>query len=368
MKGVLTNTQKRYLLNSELTMYQLPFIKHNKLLHLTNYDDDNNTKIPYIRKAFRTFDPVDFEKLDKNITHLEIHSNLKEIPDFNIFKNLRYLDLHTNKLTEIKDINLPNLEVLDLTGNNLKSLPNIICPNLISLKVGYNKLTSLPKFNFPKLINLNASGNNFGISGASRSASLFVNYPKLKVLELGKCKLNTLPDLPRSLIQLDVYGNKLTSFSEKSLDKLEHLYISDNDFTSIELHSPSLKHILMNNCVHYDKKCLKTNKNDIYSESTDYCSFVKIFCKNLLTLECLDNDIADLEIRAPNLKMLDLRFSEIWDLVIDTPDVRSLHLLKVEFRNGPALTIEYLTEQYKRLKFLDIRDSELINRRSFKGK
>ena len=163
-----------------------------------------------------------FENIVKNITKLDLKSQISDISDF----------------YSLCQLDLPYLENLNLSNNNLSDvseLKSLKVPNLKILDLSYNKLSYISELKFldvPYLENLNLSNNN--ISDISELKSL--NVPNLKILDLSfnnieKC--DVFLELNFILEELNLIGNEINQFGifeqAKSLKNIKKLLLHSND-------------------------------------------------------------------------------------------------------------------------------------------
>lgn len=158
------------------------------------------------------------------------NNQIQEIPtEIEEMQFLEVLSMNNNELTSIPDSigNLSKLAELKLDDNNLTTLPASLFKfenyNLQILSAENNQIESIPNIPISVLENLhtlNLSNNN--LTSLPESFGEYTRSPRY-------------PGKLMSLYELRLGNNKLTSLpkSFSSLDRLDTLYIENNDFEEI---------------------------------------------------------------------------------------------------------------------------------------
>uniref|UniRef100_A0A224X852 Putative insulin-like growth factor-binding protein complex acid labile subunit n=1 Tax=Panstrongylus lignarius TaxID=156445 RepID=A0A224X852_9HEMI len=201
----LTNLQRLSMKNCSLT--SLPANTFNKFTNLEELDLSMN---PLNDAFIHLLNPLErLEHLDMSYSDLEYISN-------NTF----------SKMTSLK--------TLTLSGNSLKKLESGVFQNLTNLRVlklsncgltGLNETVFQEKSIYAPLEELYLSGNPLII--AKKGSFLPTQLNHLKTLDLSSCNITYIP--PNALhsfgniVNLNLYGNQLTSDDEHSLEFLDNL-------------------------------------------------------------------------------------------------------------------------------------------------
>ena len=229
----------------------------------------NNQKLDDIE--LNSIGNIDFRNLKILIL---IECNIQNMDFLNLysFSNLIEINLQKNKISYFTNLKLSKLEKLDLSKNNLKEY-------MIKQDIDFNDINSTVK---PKL-------------------SLFLDFPKLKILNLSQNKIKSIDLL-----------KKLNSEVLKELD------LSINHINSIDALC----------FVHFGY----LNKLNLsHNEISDLTVIDKLsFCNNIEEINLMDNNISNINVlrdkNLPNLKILNLLNNDISDYSV----LRLIYLPKLE--------------------------------------
>ncbi|XP_072137091.1 osteomodulin [Mobula birostris] len=209
-------------------------------------------------------------------------NEIESVPE-NAFVNatlLQEINLSHNKLKSSKIAKgvfgkLKHLITLNLAYNKLEEIPAPLPNSLERLSLGFNKITKLPADTIRSLINVTILdlGNNRLPDGAVKGNHLG-KMKSLLQLNLRSNKLKSLPgDLPASLLQLSVENNSISSIPANyfrktpnlislrmarnklkqvpygvfNLSKLMELNLGHNQLTKTFYVSRNLEHLYLNN-------------------------------------------------------------------------------------------------------------------------
>lgn len=179
--------------------------------------------------------------------------------DFKNLKNLHTLILVNNKINTITPgafTPLVKLERLYLSKNLLKELPSKMPKTLQELRVHENEITKVMKSVFNglnQMIVIELGTNPLKSSGIENGA--FQGMKKLSYLRIADTNITTIPrDLPPSLTELHLDGNKITrvdAASLKGLNNLAKLGLGFNSISAVEngslANTPHLRELHLNN-------------------------------------------------------------------------------------------------------------------------
>lgn len=185
------------------------------------------------------------ENIPKDTTLLDLQNNkiteLKE-NDFKNLKNLHALILVNNKIGTVHPkafASLMKLQRLYLSKNLLKEIPANMPPSLQELRIHENEITKVKKHAFDNLSQVYAlemGGNPLKNSGIDSGA--FKGLKKLSFMRLSNTALTAIPkDLPSSLSEIHLDGNKISRVkadSLKGLHNLVRLGLSFNEIASVD--------------------------------------------------------------------------------------------------------------------------------------
>ncbi|XP_051874863.1 osteomodulin isoform X2 [Pristis pectinata] len=226
----------------------------------------------------------------KNIPNIPAHvrylflqfNEIESVPE-NAFINatlLREINFSRNKLRSSKIAKgvfgeLKHLITLNLAHNKLEELPSPLPNTLERLSLGFNQITKLPADTIRSLINVTILdlGNNRLPDGAVKGNHLG-KMKSLLQLNLRSNRLKSMPgDLPASLLQLSVENNSISSIPANyfrktpnlislrmahnklkqvpygvfNLSKLMELNLGHNQLTKTFYVSRNLEHLYLNN-------------------------------------------------------------------------------------------------------------------------
>ncbi|CAI5757431.1 unnamed protein product [Candida verbasci] len=183
-----------------------------------------------------------------SLSQIDEYESLKELeiiecPNINVFTDLlpHNLEKLTYKLTShIPSVNF-NLKVQEYTIVAKLKLP----PSLKSLVIQNHPLLKLDScISLPPTLKVLNISNTGGFSGNMNNLKLPSTLYKITLINLG---LDKLPDLPSSLIYLDVSKNRLRTITLKSLKYLQCLNLSRNLISDISSIPSSLEFLKLNN-------------------------------------------------------------------------------------------------------------------------
>ena len=205
-------------------------------------------------------DEDDFHRYKKTLTQVRFYRETNSRTQIGIhsFQNLG--SLTQLFLTENGMEHFPHLphsaEIVEMQNNKLRSIPDMYLPNLLEMMLDNNDLTEVNElFIAQKLAVFSVYGNQLG------SANL-EHLPSLRLVDLGKNKLQEFPQLPgdvlvvrlphneirtipklnfRNLKQLDLSNNKITHIMEGTFDDCPSLHLINLDNNPIEYIHPSQK-------------------------------------------------------------------------------------------------------------------------------
>ncbi|OHT05441.1 leucine-rich repeat-containing protein [Tritrichomonas foetus] len=238
--------------------------------------------------------PVQFEKPllgMKKLEHLDLSINkLSKIPDyFTEFQSIKRIDLYTNYLSDFPNFP-PGIELLDLSQNKFTKIPRLpatvialvmnynkiedidtfiqnarvlsmsmnriqnIKPNLIfnylaTLDLSMNKLENIPNFKLttPKLFKIDLSYNLLktfpcfpdSIKEVNLNRNFITEIPDIRhlvnfeILKISENQLEKVNSLPPTLINVFMNDNKISSFEESNLEKLQIIHLFNNKLEQV---------------------------------------------------------------------------------------------------------------------------------------
>ncbi|XP_078423877.1 decorin [Cetorhinus maximus] len=202
------------------------------------------------------------ENIPKDTTLLDLQNNkiteLKE-NDFKNLKNLHALILVNNKIGTVHPkafAPLVKLQRLYLSKNLLKEIPANMPSSLHELRIHENEITKVKKNAFDNLSQVYAleMGSN-PLKNSGIDSGAFHGLRKLSFIRLSDAALTAVPkDLPSSLSEIHLDGNKITRVktdSLKGLHNLVRLGLSFNEIVIVDNGSldnaPYLRELHMDN-------------------------------------------------------------------------------------------------------------------------
>ncbi|XP_048404635.2 decorin [Stegostoma tigrinum] len=200
--------------------------------------------------------------IPKDTTLLDLQNNrITEIKE-NDFKNLRNLNaliLVNNKISTVHPkafAPLVKLQRLYLSKNLLKEIPANIPPSLHELRIHENEITKVKKNAFDNLSQVYAleMGSN-PLKNSGIDSGAFNGLKKLSFIRLSDASLTDIPkDLPVSLAEIHLDGNKISRVKADSLKGLKNLVrlgLSFNEINRVDNGSldntPYLRELHMDN-------------------------------------------------------------------------------------------------------------------------
>uniref|UniRef100_F6Q8B1 Decorin n=1 Tax=Monodelphis domestica TaxID=13616 RepID=F6Q8B1_MONDO len=200
--------------------------------------------------------------LPPDTTLLDLQNNkITEIKDgdFKNLKDLHALILVNNKISKISPgafTPLVKLERLYLSKNQLKELPIKMPKSLQELRAHENEITKLKPAVFEglnQMIVIELGTNPLKSTGIEKRT--FSGMKKLSYIRISDTNITSIPqDLPPSLTELHLDGNKITKVdvnSLKGLASLTKLGLSFNSISAVEngslAHAPRLRELHLDN-------------------------------------------------------------------------------------------------------------------------
>ncbi|KAJ8007187.1 hypothetical protein DPEC_G00114930 [Dallia pectoralis] len=202
------------------------------------------------------------EEIAVGTTLLDLQNNkITEIKenDFKSLKGLTTLILVNNHITTIHAkafISLGKLQRLYLSKNHLKNMPSNMPKNLQELRIHENQITKIKKASFEgmaQVIVMELGSNPLNSAGVEAGA--FGDLKRVSYIRIADTNLTEIPkDLPPSLSELHLDGNKITKVqadSLKGLKNLAKLGLGSNEISQVENGSlamvPSLRELHLDN-------------------------------------------------------------------------------------------------------------------------
>lgn len=191
--------------------------------------DFNVYKFPLLTKLFiHSSNIKNIEKLiAPKLRMLSIRNCLLSTVDISNFNKLVSVCFDNNNLSKIDISKLPKLKSLSITHNNFTKLPNYLV-GLRNLYIAYNKISIIKNINLPELITLNISHNN------------------------------------------------IQKIKNVVLESLKYLFINGNNISSIELYSPNLISLGLENI---GLLLDKYNYSNIYCVTEMHCNDLLYFLR-----------------------------------------------------------------------------------------
>ncbi|OHS98460.1 leucine-rich repeat-containing protein [Tritrichomonas foetus] len=244
-------------------------------------------------------------KLSANLQN--IASSLKTYP------NLRFVDLSYNSLMQyddnLKDVS--NLMEIDLTGNKLTSA-DVTNDKIAILNLSLNRFSNFPQlpptlkklhFNSNRILKLTQSFVNLVELSLSQNGLIEISenllFPNLKVLDVSKNKLKTLPDFEKITPQLEFFNIKHNLITEvPNLPKtLNILILKGNQIAELPEMSVKFPNLailnLSNNVLKHIPK-LPSTINEFYCQFNHLTSIASSNLPNIKLLNLSDNELTEL--------------------------------------------------------------------------
>ena len=188
------------------------YLQNNAVVDLSELSELTNiTKLNVSANALTSLSPI--STLSK-LTELDASTNtITDLGAIGNLSGLTYLDLSHNHLTDIAELSsCTALTELNVSNNMLESVNCIgALKDLLHVDFSFNKVTALPKFENCSLVSIN---------GANNSISNIDNLATLKQLNTvnmdynaGIKSISALVSC-RNLVQVNVYGTKVTSVKD----------------------------------------------------------------------------------------------------------------------------------------------------------
>ncbi|XP_028305488.1 decorin [Gouania willdenowi] len=202
------------------------------------------------------------EDIPSDTTLLDLQNNkISEIKenDFKNLKGLHALILVNNKITVIHAkafTPLAKLQRLYLSKNMLKDIPANMPKSLQELRTHENAITKIKKSSFAGMSNIivmELGSNPLKSAGIENGA--FVDLKRVSYIRIADTNITEIPkDLPKSLSELHLDGNKISKVTSESLKGLKHLAklgLSYNEISSVEngslANTPHLRELHLDN-------------------------------------------------------------------------------------------------------------------------
>ncbi len=172
--------------------------------------------------------------LPPNLEELILRAAPSSTETAKISQNTNYCFLSDNKLRNL-DMSKSNLDYsflereVGITG----------LPHLASINLEFNNLDLLKtsKWFTGATVKTLLLGGNMLVGNDTETGRVFAGVPGLEVLRLSQCQMTVMPpvDYLGNLVELDVSGNRLTTFSANmgSLPRLRKLDLSGNGISSL---------------------------------------------------------------------------------------------------------------------------------------
>lgn len=331
------------------------------------------------------------------LTFFEVGFGLKGT--LNNLTDLKYLEIlvlsyFINNSTADKSIpawitKMTNLKVLSFTGSDFESTPDLtplqklLHLSLTSNNLGHDQLP-LPSWlnNMTQLNSLELTGCKYskGIENISLLKKLgrltlsqnkfdsvipawIQDFTELKYLGLSNCKFNgVIPDLPISLVELDLSLNSLTSVKNNALGKLinlQYLRLNDNILSGEIPKLSALKLILLNlsNNPTFERQNFpkwiydSTNLVYLWLSNANLYGAIENNIGNLSELNILDLSINNFSGNLPtnivNLKKLfrfDIRYNNFSGYFPDLISYSQMYQLELPMNNFRFIDLKQLKE------------------------
>ncbi len=205
--------------NTKLTAVTLTYLDNLETVLFGNSPD-----LVTVQLAYNKIETLDISGLT-GLESLMIPNQLTTSLDVSNNLNLNYLWASDNQLTDIDVSSLSNLETLRIDDNQISTLDLSNNPELSWLEIRRNNLSDINLTNNLKMQNLFLGGN-----------------PSLGASSIGDFDATIYPELVR--LDLDEVGANSLDISTNS--KIEELYISVNNFTSLDFSgTPDLRILVL---------------------------------------------------------------------------------------------------------------------------
>ncbi|MEO0337946.1 MAG: leucine-rich repeat domain-containing protein [Bacteroidota bacterium] len=195
----------------------------------------------------------------KNLKTLDLsHNGISDLPKWlSTLKNLEKLSLNFNQIIHLGEelVRLKKLRELNLSHNQLTTVDfENLPPSLSELDVSQNGLSKIKiKVKQSSLIRIDCTDNHL------RRFPSLIFFPALKVMKLGKNKINTFPKVESNneIQQLDFHKNPLKTVGPQigQLHKLNHLNLQQTKIKNLPSELANCTYIrtllLDNNEIHH---------------------------------------------------------------------------------------------------------------------
>jgi len=297
-----------------------------------------------------------------NIDNLELF----EIPDLSTYDWVVELNIKKNNISSINKEKLPpNLEKLDISDNNIHTIFTTDLPkSVIFLDISDNLLVKFDGNEFVNLEILNISKNEI--------CEIIAFPPNSVFIDVWFCKLETIPDFPESLLQIDCSDNNLVSFG-KINSSLRKINFSRNKFAVMPELPDSVKQINCANCKIENIDKIPPQLKKLYAKK----NYIKsLNCELPLTLVVLDlssNDLIEMPTLTEgivNVKLSNNKISVLKDipssveyLNLSSNDLTEMPILKEGIINVELYDnkISELTDIPFSVKYLDVSENYIYN-------
>ncbi|CAM1510569.1 Fc.00g009040.m01.CDS01 [Cosmosporella sp. VM-42] len=297
------------------------------------------------------------------------HNMLTELTSWDHLMNLQYVDISGNELKSLSALkNLVHLRSIKADNNQLTSLDGLdVHDGLLSLRARDNLIEEVDFGNIKmdRLTELDLEGNRItSVRGLER-------LPLLSKLRLGKNRLQnfTVKTIIKTLRQLDLGDNELTSLDISNLPSLHSLHADRNRIADItgfgrarRLDSLSLREQrgeqpldlnFLAKAYEIRKLFLSGNYLGVFEPKVDFLNLQLLELANC-GLQYLPENLGQL---TPNLRTLNINFNAIGDLSPLQFIPRMKKLLVAGNRLADSTSVTELLTDFPHLTQVDLRDN-----------
>ncbi|KAK8277656.1 hypothetical protein V6Z12_D10G285600 [Gossypium hirsutum] len=187
---------------------------------------------------------IQFPEIPGSLTELNLSgTQIEEVSlPFDSLCNLRNLNMRSSRVKNVS-IKLESLRQLDLSDCPMIQFPEIP-GSLTELNLSGTQIekVSLPFDSLCNLRNLNMRG--------SKVKDVSIKLESLRKLNLSKCPMIKFPEIPRSLIELNLSGTQIeeVSLPSDSLCNLQDLDMSGSAVKTVSIKLESLRYLDLSGC------------------------------------------------------------------------------------------------------------------------